>query len=143
MPAVAHGVDLPAAVRAGGRPRVWTGTGRIDRPDEVAAVLAGVRRAAVARSATSDALTVVERGTDVVHAGTSDPRHALPVPVELEHVLGGGLRRGSVVATAGSGSLLLSLIGAAHTIGAWAAVVGNRSFGATAAAEYAVDLRQR
>ena len=59
----------------------------------------------------------------------------------MEHALG-GLRRGSVVAASGSSSLLLSLIGAAHGVGAWTAIMGNRHFGATAAPEFAVDLQR-
>ncbi|WP_433616904.1 hypothetical protein ACQP2P_16205 [Dactylosporangium sp. CA-139114] len=104
-------------------------------------MLADVRRAAATRSSTAESLAVLERGAEVPRGGTVDPRHALPVPVELEPVLGGGLRRGSVVAAAGSGSLLLSVLGAAHGAGAWAAIVGQRTtFAATAAIEFAVDL---
>lgn len=140
MRAVADEAD-PA--RGAGRARlrqVWSGGGRIDRPGDVAAVLSEVRRAATDRLLTSEALTLVERGSEMPRPETLDPRHALPVPAELEQVLGGGLRRGSVVAAAGSGSLLLSLIGAAHGAGAWAAVMGHQNFGATAAPEFAVDL---
>lgn len=141
MSAVAGEAD-PA--RGAGRARlrqVWSGDGRIDRPGDVAAVLSEVRRAATDRSVTSEALTLVERGSEMARSGTLDPRHALPVPAELEHALG-GLRRGSVVAASGSSSLLLSLIGAAHSAGAWTAIMGTRHFGATAAPEFAVDLQR-
>src|SRR4051812_48591441 len=140
MPLAADEAD---PVHGSGRPRlrqVWSGGGRIDRPGDVAAVLSEVRRTATDRGVTSEALTLVERGSEMARPGTLDPRHALPVPAELERLLGGGLRRGSVVAAAGSGSLLLSLIGAVHGVGAWAAVMGNRHFGAAAAPEFAVDL---
>ncbi|WP_433221386.1 hypothetical protein ACQP00_20500 [Dactylosporangium sp. CS-047395] len=79
--------------------------------------------AASTRSATSGALVLVKRGAEIAPAAAVDPRHARAVPHELAPVLGAGLRRGSVVAVAGSGSLLLSLIGAAQAAGAWAAIV--------------------
>ncbi|SFQ28578.1 hypothetical protein [Amycolatopsis rubida] len=54
----------------------------------------------------------------------------------------GGLRRGTTVSVAGSTSLLLSLLAAPTTNGAWAALVGMPSAGIAAAAELGVALRR-
>src|SRR5664279_660832 len=65
---------------------------------------------------------------------------ALPVHPALSEVLPGGLRRGSTVAVTGSISLLLAVLGAASSGGAWCALVGFPLISAEAASEYGVDL---
>lgn len=67
-------------------------------------------------------------------------RPPLPVPPELERLLGHGLRRGSTVAVLGSTSLALALLAPASTHGSWASVVGQPSIGLLAAAEAGVVL---
>jgi hypothetical protein len=64
----------------------------------------------------------------------------LPVAPALRAVLPDGLRRGSTVSVAGSMSLLLALLGAASTDGAWCALVGFPRISAEAAREYGIDL---
>ena len=73
------------------------------------------------------------------------PGGRLPFPVvePLAPLLpGGGLRRGSVVAVHGSTALLLALLAAATTQGAWAAVVGVGDLGVLAAAEVGVVVQR-
>ncbi|MDT4914589.1 MAG: hypothetical protein QOC66_3717 [Pseudonocardiales bacterium] len=64
----------------------------------------------------------------------------LPVAPALAALLPGGLRRGSTVSVSGSMSLLLALLGAASSGGAWCALVGFPRISAEAAREYGVDL---
>jgi hypothetical protein len=64
----------------------------------------------------------------------------LPVASALTPLLPGGLRRGSTVSVGGSVSLLLALLGAASSSGAWCALVGFPRISAEAAHEYGVDL---
>ena len=60
----------------------------------------------------------------------------LPVLPALGRLLpGGGLRRGSTVAVAGSTSLALALLAGPSAAGSWCAVVGMPSLGLVAAAE--------
>lgn len=69
-------------------------------------------------------------------------RPPLPVPSELERLLGAGLRRGSTVAVLGSTSLALALIAPASARGSWAGIVGQPSIGLLAAAEAGVVLER-
>jgi hypothetical protein len=55
-------------------------------------------------------------------------------------LLPSGLRRGSTVSVSGSVSLLLALLGAASSSGAWCALVGFPRISAESAREYGVDL---
>lgn len=64
----------------------------------------------------------------------------LPVAPALTPVLPGGLARGSTVLVGGSVSLLLALLGAASTEGAWCALVGFGRVSAEAAQEHGVEL---
>jgi hypothetical protein len=64
----------------------------------------------------------------------------LPVAPALTSLLPNGLRRGSTVSVSGSVSLLLALLGAASSGGAWCALVGFPRISAEAAREYGVDL---
>jgi hypothetical protein len=64
----------------------------------------------------------------------------LPVAQGLHELLPAGLRRGSTVSVSGSLSLLLALLGAASTSGAWCALVGFPRISAEAAREYGIDL---
>ena len=80
---------------------------------------------------------LAERAQPVAMAG----ERLLPVLPALESLLpGGGLRRGSVVAVAGSTSLALALLGAASAQGSWCAAVGLPTLGLAAAAELGVVL---
>lgn len=66
-----------------------------------------------------------------------------PAPPALADLLPGGVfRRGSSVEILGSGSLMLAVIAAATTDGAWTAAVGMPDLGALAAAEHGVDLKR-
>ena len=65
----------------------------------------------------------------------------LPVLAPLAALLpGGGLRRGSTVAVAGSTSLALALLAGPSAAGSWCAAVGLPSLGLVAAAEVGVVL---
>lgn len=65
----------------------------------------------------------------------------LPVLPALGALLpGGGLRRGSTVAVAGSTSLALALLAGPSAAGSWCAVVGMPSLGLVAAAEVGVAI---
>lgn len=67
----------------------------------------------------------------------------LPVADELAGLLPlRGLRRGSTVSVQGSTSLLLAMLAAATSSGAWAAVVGMPDLGVLAAAELGVAVRR-
>jgi hypothetical protein len=80
---------------------------------------------------------LVERVQPLAMAG----ERLLPVLPPLEPLLpAGGLRRGSVVAVAGSTSLALALLAAASAQGSWCAAVGLPALGLAAAAELGVVL---
>ena len=65
----------------------------------------------------------------------------LPVLPALQPLLPvGGLRRGSVVAVAGSASLALAVVAAASAEGSWGAAVGMPTLGPVAAAELGIAL---
>ena len=65
----------------------------------------------------------------------------LPVLPALEPLLpAAGLRRGSVVAVAGSASLALAMVAAATAEGSWGAAVGMPTLGPVAAAELGIVL---
>jgi len=67
----------------------------------------------------------------------------LPVLPALEPLLpAAGLRRGSVVAVAGSTSLALALVAAASAEGSWGAAVGMPALGPVAAAELGIVLER-
>lgn len=67
----------------------------------------------------------------------------LPVLPALEPLLpASGLRRGSVVAVAGSTSLALAVVAAASAGGSWAAAVGLPDLGPVAAAELGIVLER-
>ncbi|WP_156171950.1 hypothetical protein [Demequina rhizosphaerae] len=65
---------------------------------------------------------------------------ALPLTPLLDQVLPQGLRRGQVVAVAGSTSLMLALAAAASEAGSWTAAVGMPALGVVAAARRGLDL---
>jgi hypothetical protein len=67
-------------------------------------------------------------------------RPALPVPAALEPLLPDGLRRGGTFTVLGSTSLLLTMLAAACSGGAWAALVGHPTVGLLAAAQAGVVL---
>lgn len=64
----------------------------------------------------------------------------LPVPTVLRPVIPTGLARGTTASVTGSIGLLLTLIGAASTQGAWSALVGLGVISAEAAVEHGMDL---
>ena len=67
----------------------------------------------------------------------------LPVLPALRPLLpGAGLRRGSVVAVAGSASLALAVVAAASAEGSWGAAVGVPALGPVAAAELGIVLER-
>lgn len=69
----------------------------------------------------------------------------LPVAPALAEVLpGGGLSRGAMVASIGSGSmsLAMALVAGPSAAGSWSAIVGVPSFGLLAAAELGVSLER-
>src|SRR5262249_60155379 len=73
--------------------------------------------------------------------GLGAPDGMLPVVRDLRPLLpGGGLRRGSTVATSGATSLVIGLLAAASQAGSWCAIVGMPTIGAIAAAEAGVVL---
>ncbi|MEH1124803.1 hypothetical protein [Micromonospora sp. CPCC 206061] len=136
-------MTIPArAVGPDGKPEPgrWRGQGRVDGPGDVARVLAAVNDAGVRRTVTEDLSRLVDRASSSAYR-TPDATNALPVVAELAPLLPwGGLRRGATIATAGSGAVLMTLIGGAQRAGGFVAVVGCPWFGAVAAPEYAVDL---
>ena len=81
-------------------------------------------------------------GQTVVDLGRTPASAVPPLPVlpALAGLLPGGLRRGSTVSVSGSVSLLLALLGAASTAGAWCALVGLPPISAEAASEQGIDL---
>lgn len=83
-----------------------------------------------------------ELGSSVKHSEQLGDR-LLPVAGELAGLLPlRGLRRGSTVSVQGSTSLLLAMLAAATSSGAWAAVVGMPDLGVLAAAELGVAVRR-
>ncbi|GEL93403.1 hypothetical protein [Cellulomonas composti] len=80
-----------------------------------------------------------DQGTPRVSLLTAE-RPPLPVPVELAPLLPDGLRRGATTVVAGSTSLVLAVLAAACSGGAWAAVVGQPTLGLLAAAQAGVGL---
>jgi hypothetical protein len=87
--------------------------------------------------------TGVASGTNAgnIAGGLGAPDRMLPVIRELRPLLpGGGLRRGSTVATSGATSLVIGLLAAVSQAGSWCAVVGLPTLGAMAAAEAGVEL---
>jgi hypothetical protein len=85
----------------------------------------------------------VASGTNAgnIAGGLGAPDRVLPVIRELRPLLpGGGLRRGSTIATSGATSLVIGLLAAASQAGSWCAVVGMPTLGAVAAAEAGVAL---
>src|SRR5260221_12181126 len=81
-------------------------------------------------------------GQVVVDLGRTPARAALPLPVlpALASLLPSGLRRGSTISVSGSVSLLLALIGAASSNGAWCALVDLPTISAEATCEHGIDL---
>jgi hypothetical protein len=79
----------------------------------------------------------------ITTAATSLQPRTVPVPELLAPLLPwGGLRRGSVVTTCGSTSLLLALLSAASAAGLWTAVVGRPDLGLLAAAESGIAVQR-
>jgi hypothetical protein len=87
-------------------------------------------------------LDVAIRRSDGTTAVDLGHRGAVPLPVSpaFDAILPDGLRRGSTVSVTGSVSLLLALLGAASTDGAWCALVGFPLISAEAAQEYGIEL---
>jgi hypothetical protein len=76
-----------------------------------------------------------------IAGGLGSLDRVLPVLPVLRRLLpGGGLRRGSTVATSGATSLLIALLAEASQAGSWCAVVGLPTLGAQAAAEAGIAL---
>lgn len=120
------------------------GAERAVRPKATTKVVRGTGRAhsAVARLRVATG-SGVAAGTNSgnIAGGLGAPDRMLPVIHELRPLLpGGGLRRGSTVATSGATSLVIGLLAAASRAGSWCAVVGLPTFGAAAAAEAGVEL---
>ncbi len=117
---------------------------RIARPKAVTKVVRGAVRAHSAAPRLRVAPgTGVAAGTNSgnIAGGLGAPDRMLPVIHQLRPLLpGGGLRRGSTVATSGATSLVIGLLAAASRAGSWCAVVGLPTFGAAAAAEAGVEL---
>jgi hypothetical protein len=117
---------------------------RAARPKAVTKVVRGTGRAhSAAPRLRVAAGTGVAAGTNSgnIAGGLGAPDRMLPVIHQLRPLLpGGGLRRGSTVATSGATSLVIGLLAAASRAGSWCAVVGLPTFGATAAAEAGVEL---
>ncbi len=77
------------------------------------------------RDNTATALVLPVQTADEAQAANEGPGYALPVAPELADLLPwNGLRRGATVAAVGSTSLLMTLVAAAMSQGAWAAVIG-------------------
>ena len=113
------------------------------RPKAVAKVARGAGRAHSGVARLRVAGTGVAAGTNSgnIAGGLGAPDRMLPVIHELRPLLpGGGLRRGSTVATSGATSLVIGLLAAASRTGSWCAIVGLPTFGAAAAAEAGVEL---
>jgi hypothetical protein len=136
-----------AATGSGPDPTPGSGAAGVEpagRPKAVAKVARGAGRAhsGVARLRVATG-TGVAAGTNSgnIAGGLGAPDRMLPVIHELGPLLpGGGLRRGSTVATSGATSLVIGLLAAASRTGSWCAIVGLPTFGAAAAAEAGVEL---
>jgi hypothetical protein len=117
---------------------------RAARPKAVTKVVRGPGRAhSAAPRLRVAAGTGVAAGTNSgnIAGGLGAPDRILPVIHQLRPLLpGGGLRRGSTVATSGATSLVIGLLAAASRAGSWCAVVGLPTFSAAAAAEAGVEL---
>jgi hypothetical protein len=124
--------DPPAPAKPAGRPKAVTkvvrGTGRAHSAVPRLRLAAGTGVAAGTNSGN-------------IAGGLGAPDRMLPVIHQLRPLLpGGGLRRGSTVATSGATSLVIGLLAAASRAGSWCAVVGLPTFGTAAAAEAGVEL---
>ncbi|WP_156160703.1 hypothetical protein [Demequina soli] len=85
-----------------------------------------------------EALAGVQRKVGTTRERWEAP--TLPLVPLLDQVLPQGLRRGQVIAVAGSTSLMLALAAAASEAGSWTAAVGMPSLGVVAAARRGLDL---
>ncbi|WP_062388886.1 hypothetical protein [Demequina iriomotensis] len=85
-----------------------------------------------------EALAGVQRRVGTTRERWEAP--TLPLTPVLDQLLPQGLRRGQVVAVAGSTSLMLALAAAASEAGSWTAAVGMPSLGVVAAARRGLDL---
>lgn len=134
--------------------RDGTGARSEERAARARAALALAERRTGARSVALGATSALERPEALAPTGplvppTTTPRALedlerppLPVPGELERLLGEGLRRGATVAVLGSTSLALALLAPASARGSWAGIVGQPSIGILAAAEAGVVLER-
>ncbi|NLF03521.1 MAG: hypothetical protein GX593_00655 [Actinomycetales bacterium] len=114
-----------------------------EREARARAVLARVEQRTGARSLVAPVGTVASPVPEPEPARpvlTDLERPPLPVPPELERLLGAGLRRGATVAVLGSTSLALALLAPASVRGSWVGVVGQPSIGLVAAAQAGVVL---
>ncbi|WP_062292034.1 hypothetical protein [Demequina phytophila] len=85
-----------------------------------------------------EALAGVQRRVGTTRETWDAP--TLPLAPVLDQVLPQGLRRGQVIAVAGSTSLMLALAAAASEAGSWTAAVGLPSLGVVAAARRGLEL---
>lgn len=129
--AAARRVDPQAGdERAAPVPAPASGPSPVPGPRSVPGQPAGPAPAALAAD-------LARRAVPVSLAGD----HLLPVLPALAGLLpGGGLRRGSTVAVAGSTSLALALLAGPSAAGSWCAAVGLPSLGLVAADEVGVAL---
>jgi hypothetical protein len=91
---------------------------------------------------TRQMIDVAVRPSETVRLGAAARPTAplLPVIPALTSVLPDGLRRGSTVSVSGSVSLLLAVLAAASTEGAWCALVGMPPISAEAARDLGIEL---
>ncbi len=99
-----------------------------------------VRKAAV-QNATTQNVTMQNAVTQNVTTQMVQ-RPAFNVPHQLQSLLPGGLKRGSVAQVTGSTALMLEMLAAASTTELWTAIVGQPHIGILAAAETGVDLQR-
>ncbi|GAB1646852.1 hypothetical protein [Krasilnikovia sp. MM14-A1259] len=119
--------------------RSWTGAARITGPADVARVIEQVNAAGLGRDRTAALARSVATADEVQLTGPNVAR-TLPVLPELADLFPAGLRRGSVITSTGSTSLLLALIAPVVAAGSWAAVAGMPSLGLLAAiTDYRID----
>jgi len=112
-----------------------------EREARARAVLARVEQRTGARSLVAPELAPASTAPEPPRPVLTDlERPPLPVPPELERLLGAGLRRGATVAVLGSTSLALALLAPASVRGSWVGVVGQPSIGLVAAAQAGVVL---
>lgn len=114
----------------------WRESGRIDGVDDVRRVLNEINATGLHSENTALARDLVRTADDAALTGP-DATRILPVVPELAPLLPwpSGIRRGATVAAVGSTSLVMTLLAAGMTQGAWAAVVGLPTFGALAAGQ--------